>query len=135
MSRNEKISCKYCDGTCVKNGYHKTGTQRFICKSCRKSQQKDYLYQAYNNINGYITAYIKEGVGIRSIARLLHISSTTLLKRIIKISSEVKIPPVAANSVFEVDEIKTFLGKKKNHIWIAYALNRKDNSVACFTPF
>jgi len=35
--------------------------------------------------------------------------------------------------VYEVDEIRTFVGRKTNHVWIAYALNRKDRSVACFS--
>ena len=55
------------------------------------------------------------------------------MKRIKDISEKVIIPTITANSVFEVDEIKSFIVKKKNHIWIAYALYRKDNSVACFS--
>jgi len=115
MPEHKNLKCKYCSGICVKNGKQKNGKQRFKCKSCRKKQQKDYLYQAHNSINNNIIAFIREGVGVRSIARLLHISATTLMKRIKEISYKITIPPITINSVFEVDEIKTFVGRKRNH--------------------
>ena len=59
MQGNEKITCKYCSGICVRAGCHKNGKQRFKCKLCRKRQQEYYLYKAYNNINSYIIAYHK----------------------------------------------------------------------------
>lgn len=55
------------------------------------------------------------------------------MKRILKISNSVASPHITANATYEVDEIKTFLGRKKDHIWITYALNREDKSVACFS--
>ena len=46
---------------------------------CHRKQQADYSYQAYiPELNRTISEYIKEGVGIRGIARLLEISTTTL---------------------------------------------------------
>ena len=122
------MTCKFCGGTCIKNGYQKNGKQRYKCKHCHRKQQADYSYQAYiPELNRTISEYIKEGVGIRGIARLLEISTTTLIKRIISISKNITAPHVTANA--EVDEIKTFVGRKKDHIWVAYALNRTDNSV------
>ncbi len=128
------MTCKFCGGYCVKNGYQRNGKQRLKCKNCHKKQQEEYSYFAYNStINGDITSYIKEGVGIRGLARLLQISTTTLMARIITIAKNVVAPHITAGSVYEVDEIKTFVARKKDHIWIAYALNRKDKSIACFT--
>ena len=84
-------------------------------------------------MNRTISEYIKEGVGIRGIARLLEISTTTLIRRIISISKDITAPHVTANVEYEVDEIKTFFGRKKDHIWVAYALNCADKSVVCFS--
>ena len=65
--------------------------------------------------------------------RLLEISTTTLIRRIISISKNITAPHVTANAEYEVDEIKTFVGRKKDHIWVAYALNCADKSVVCFS--
>ena len=67
----------------------------------------------YPELNRTISEYIKEGVGIRGIARLLEISTTTLIKRIISISKDITAPHVTANAEYEVDEIKIFVGRKK----------------------
>lgn len=85
---------------------------------CHRKQQADYSYQAYiPELNRTISEYIKEGVGIRGIARLLEISTTTLIRRIISISKDITAPHVTANVEYEVDEIKTFFGRKKGHLY------------------
>ena len=50
----------------LKPDIKKTENSVSYVNHAEKRQQKDYLYQAYNNINSYIIAYTKEGVGIRS---------------------------------------------------------------------
>jgi transposase-like protein len=48
-----------------------------------------YTYNACKQTtNEWITNLVKEGSGIRSIARLLEISSTTVLKRILSIAKK-----------------------------------------------
>ena len=101
---------------------------------CHRKQQADYSYQAYiPELNRTISEYTKEGVRIRGIARLLEISTTTLIRRIISISKDITAPHVTANAEYEVDEIKTFVGRKKDHIRVVYALNCADKSVVCFS--
>ena len=125
--------CKFCKGKCVKDGFQKNGCQRYKCKKCKKKQQKGYKYHAYApHINNTIVAFTKEGVGIRSSARLLKISPTTLLTRIVSIAKEIKQPPVASKQTYEVDEIKSFVRRKNNLIWIVYALNRKTKEVVSY---
>ena len=128
------MNCKFCNGKCVKDGHQKNGIQRYECKDCHRKQQASYAYNAYDpSLNKSITTVIKEGVGIRSIARILEISITTLTKRILSISSSIITPHIIADAVYEVDEIKTFVGRKTDHIWVTYALNRDDKSVSCFS--
>ena len=128
------MNCKFCNGKCVKDGHQKNGIQRYECKDCHRKQQASYAYNAYDpSLNKSITTFIKEGVGIRSIARILEISITTLTKRILSISSSIITPHIIADAVYEVDEIKTFVGRKTDHIWVTYALNRDDKSVSCFS--
>lgn len=81
-----KIKCNFCNGKCIKNGFQSNGNQRYKCCICQRRQQFDYSYNAYKrDINQEIVLFIKEGLGIRSTARILKISATTLLKRIISI--------------------------------------------------
>jgi insertion element IS1 protein InsB len=121
--------CRYCQGQTIKFG--KTGdSQRYRCESCKKTQLKHYANQACGlNINPSIAAHVKEGCGIRSIARLLHISATTVISRIQKIAGEIKKPPVITSGVYEADELKTYIRKKTNDYWVIYALDRENGSV------
>lgn len=67
----EKIQCPKCRSRAVKNGFQ-SGKQRYKCTFCNKKFHLKYTYQAYNeHINSFITSLLKEGCGIRSIARVL----------------------------------------------------------------
>lgn len=93
----------------------KNGQQRFKCKHCKKSQQANYVYHAYDqDLNNSIIALTKEGVGIRATARLLGISPTTLIKRIKEIASEIKEPLLVKGKTYEVDELRIFVKKKED---------------------
>ena len=110
---DSEVKCRYCAGYCIKNGKEKNGQQRFKCKSCKKSQQAVYQYNAYvKSLNNHIIALTKEGVGIRGTARLLDISPTTLISRIKKIATEIKEPALVKGKTYEVDELRTFVKKK-----------------------
>lgn len=134
---NNTTSCIKCvdgENSMVKNGKSKTGKQRYICKTCGKTQVENYTYNAYTpNLNKQIIILTKEGLGIRSTARVLQISTTTLLSRIITIAQGIKQPPVSINKVYEVDEICTFIKSKSKQIWIVYALERKSSNVVSFS--
>lgn len=70
----------------IKYGKTKSGNQKYICRVCRKTRVENYTYQAYKpDMNKNIIQFTKEGLGIRSTARILKISTTTLLKRIVQL--------------------------------------------------
>ena len=77
---NEKTNCRYCKGPLVKHGKTPNQKQCFYYKKCGRTQLKTYHYWACaSDINPQIIALLKEGVGIRGMARLLSISTTTLI--------------------------------------------------------
>lgn len=128
-----KIKCNFCSGTCIKNGFQSNGTQRYKCSVCKRRQQSDYCYNAYkNNINQDIIQFTKEGLGIRSTARILQISTTTLLKRIIAIAKNIHQPIISKGKTYEVDEMCTYIGHKRNFIWLVYALERNSKNIVSF---
>ena len=126
--------CKGCNSNnIVKNGKTRNGKQRFLCKDCSTSFILDYSYNACNkHVNEQIILFTKEGLGIRSTARVLRISVTTLLKRIISIAANIQQPSIAIGKSYEVDEMRTYIGKKSKLRWIVYALDIETKEVVSF---
>ena len=127
------MECKYCGGTCVKDGTQSNGRQRYKCKSCHRKQQALYSYNAYQKgINNAIITLTKEGVGIRSAARILDISPTTLLSRIVQIAQTISRPPVLTQRTYEVDEIKSLCTKKVRTYLDSICLDWKSKQVVSY---
>ena len=117
----------------IKNGKTKTKKQQYYCKNCNKRFLDFYSYQAYRfGINNDIIALTKEGMGIRSIARLLKISPTTLLARIITIAKNIVQPSIPKGKIYQVDEMRTYVKRKDKLIWIVCALEKQTKNVVSF---
>ncbi|WP_296150246.1 IS1 family transposase [uncultured Flavobacterium sp.] len=84
------------------------------------------------NINQDIILFTKEGLGIRSTARILKISTSTLLKRIISIAKKIQQPIISKEKNYEVDEMRTYIRDKRNFIWLVYALEKESRNVVSF---
>lgn len=81
----------------------------------RKNQRFNLFLPSLQEKHKYkIIRLTKEGMGIRSIARFLRISTTTLLKRIITISHYIQPPLINYNKEYEVDELKEHISEIKN---------------------
>lgn len=128
------MNCTKCNfSNSIRKGL-RNNTQRFYCKDCKKSFQLEYTYQAYKSTtNDLIKSLLKEGRGVRSIGRILNVSSKTVLSRMLKISNELKISYFNKHGCkFEVDEmfIRIANGKKQN--WLIYAIEQKTKHVIDF---
>ena len=126
--------CIFCKSNkIIKNGFTKNRKQQYYCKDCCKRFIDFYTYKAcFQDINQNIISLTKEGLGIRSTARFLQISTTTLLKRILLIAKDIKPPLVSAGKEYEVDELCTYLGSKNKRIWIVCAMEKKNRNVVSF---
>jgi insertion element IS1 protein InsB len=90
----------------VKNGFTKNKKQQYHCKNCNQRSIDFYTYRAYlHDTNQKIVLLTKEGLGIRSTARVLQIATTTLLKRIVAIAATIEKPIIGLYKSYEVDEI------------------------------
>lgn len=129
-----KMKCKFCENKIVKNGRVKfSGKQRYYCRTCKKSYVLSYSSNAYYNTTNYdIVFLLKEGCGIRSISRILGISPTTVMKRIITIACKIKKPMIQTGQTHEMDEIITYIGNKEKRYCIAYAIDRTTRNVVDF---
>lgn len=126
--------CPSCSSThIIKNGFTANKKQQYICKSCKNRFIDFYTYKAKNHwVNKRIIQFTKEVLGIRSTARILKISTTTLLKRIIAIAKRIPNQPIFKNKTYEVDEMRTFIRNKEKPVWIVYAIERKTKQVVNF---
>ena len=123
------LNCLFCLGPTIKFGKIRN-QQRYRCKNCNKTQISNYSKKAYKpHTNSYIIDHVKEGCGIRSIARLLNISPNTVIRRIKNIAANIKKPIVVLNKTYEVDELKTYIKKKSRDCWVIYALDKHSGEV------
>lgn len=121
--RNRCFHCSY--SYCIKAGKTSQNKQRYQCKKCKKKFIGNYSYNAYHrSTNHNIQQLITEGVGISGVGRLLSISKTTVLKKILKIASNIVKPPIPKGITIEVDELKTYTKNKSNERWIVAAYCR-----------
>ncbi|HEV2122093.1 MAG TPA: IS1-like element transposase [Chloroflexota bacterium] len=76
-----EIPCRYCPShDLVKNGHSETGAQRYRCKSCRRTFQLTYRYNAWNaGTKEHIDEMTLNSSGVRDIARTLQISPNTVV--------------------------------------------------------
>jgi insertion element IS1 protein InsB len=126
------LMCHNCSGSIIKHGLVR-GRQRYKCKSCKGTQMDHYRNNACNIlISNDIVNHVKEGCGIRSIARLLNISAVTVLKRIQCIADGIKKPMIPTGRIYEVNELKTYVKKKTNDYWVIYAIDKESRQVVDF---
>jgi len=128
-----KIQCPHCENRAVKNGFHRI-EQRYKCTSCGKRFQLEYTYRAYRSkTNQLLISLLKEGCGVRSISRIMGISTKTVLSRLLKVGKSIKTPYFTKlGCKFEVDELFVKISNGKSRNWIAYGIERETRKVINF---
>jgi insertion element IS1 protein InsB len=128
------MQCQYCNKNCHKAGRQKNGAQKLFCRVCGKYQQDNYRNKAYEQkTDGMISELVGESAGIRGISRILKIAANTVVKRIERIAAKITKPPIPQDRPsFEVDELRTYIDRKENAYWLAYALDRTTRQVMDF---
>ena len=86
MEHTEIVKCRYCQSSDLqKNGRRSTGIQYWRCKSCRRSFQQTYLYNAYRpGVKEQIIELTLNSSGVRDIGRVLKISNNTVISELRK---------------------------------------------------
>lgn len=128
------MDCRYCNQLCVKAGLRKNGMQKYFCKGCHRYQQLTYRSNAcHTETTSDIRKLLVEGVGIRSIARILQISTTTVIRRIRQLARKISKPfSLLKGRIYELDELWTFVGSKHSEVWITYSIDRESKSIMDF---
>lgn len=122
--------CRHCYGAL--NRYGKRGRlQRYRCQDCSRVQQLHYRIKRKEEIDTILLVKLhNEGMGISGIARILEVSKSTVQRKLVNLSEKIRVPEIIeSNQEYEVDELKTFIGNKKNESWVMYAINRRTKQV------
>ncbi|HVD97384.1 MAG TPA: IS1 family transposase [Cytophagaceae bacterium] len=129
------MKCKSCEGACIKFGMYRNGDQRFRCKSCHRCQKEVYVYLGCEQgIEKDIEKLTNESCSIRSISRILKVSTTKVIKTIRELWKSYKREKrvILFGREYELDEMRTFVGNKQKKYWIVYAIDRATKEVVDF---
>lgn len=127
------MECNYCGCKCIKKG-KRNGIQRYKCKECGRSHQGRYSKTIIpRETYRWVLQLNNEGCGISSISRLLKISKSSVQRIIERVASTFKMPVInESGQSYEIDELRTYCGNKKNECWIIYAINKTSGKVTDF---
>jgi len=127
------MKCKYCKKACNKKGKVKN-IQRYQCRECKKFQQKEYSKPRISQEKyDWVMRLSNESCGISNIARLLNISKSSVQRIIERIVANLKMPETNEyGQSYEIDELRTYCGNKRNELWLIYAINRYTKQIIHF---
>jgi insertion element IS1 protein InsB len=135
--KTKEVTCPRCGAIHTKkNGTTAQGKQRYRCKECGRQFLfcLDYTYHACNPLyRKLIVPMTLNGSGVRDIARVLHISPTTVLAVLrtqAEQTPEPRVPPRILH--LEMDEQWSFVQDKKQQCWLWYGLNRHTGYIPVF---
>ena len=115
------MECPECKSNHIrKNGINRQGKQNYICVNCSRQFIDNYqLDQGYSDEFQHecLTMYVN-GMGIRAIARVKKIHHTTIINWIKQVGELLpnSYSPDRTPQVGELDELETFVGKKKQDL-------------------
>jgi transposase-like protein len=113
------ITCPHCQRTDqqVKVGYNASGSQRYLCRVCRRKYTPAPKRHGYSEeIRRQALQMYVDGMGFRRIGRTLGVAHRTVINWVnAHAASLPDEPPVPEGEleVNELDELFTFVGSKK----------------------
>lgn len=125
-----KPSCKW-----LKNGTTKYGKQRYLCRLCKRSKVDAPKSRCYGNrFDSQIIQLTKEGLGIRSTARVLGISPATVIRKILQIAARIETPKTPFQlGRMQVDELHTYIQNKDKEVYVIYSWDQESKQALSLT--
>jgi len=129
------LYCPDCQSVKIKkNGNKSSKKQNYYCISCSRQFIGDHAlrYQGcLSTINARILKMLVRGIGIRDIAEIETVSTNKVLSVLVKSSHKIK-PKQSHYDKLEVDEFWTYVGNKKNKVWLIYAYHRETGEIVAY---
>jgi IS1 family transposase/transposase-like protein len=122
-----EINCPKCGTKNIRKNGHRRGKQNYQCKECGRQFIEFYSQIGYSKETkeNCLTMYVN-GNGFRAIERITKVNHNTVIrwvreagKKLIGMKNEYIIPLVG-----QLDELQTFVGRKKDKIWLWTSVNK-----------
>ncbi len=131
----EEITCPSCSSRNIKkNGTTANRKQKYRCQECGRQFITNYTYRGcLSLLRDLVVPMTMTSSGIRDIARVLSMSTQTVMKTIRERAARVaepRVPPRIKD--LEIDEFWSFIKKKSEQCWCWYGLNRATTRIAAY---
>jgi insertion element IS1 protein InsB len=110
------MNCPQCNSNQIRKNGNRRGKQNYQCKSCGRQFIEYYSSWGYSKKiqEDCLTMYVN-GNGFRAIERITQVNHNTVIRWVKKVGSELekKNKTYKLPTVSQLDELQTFVGKKK----------------------
>jgi transposase-like protein len=115
------MNCPKCNSNNIRKNGHRRGKQNYQCKNCGRQFIDNYSALGYpKKVREDCLKMYLNGNGFRAIERITQVNHNTVIRWVKQVgnqlpdnSSDNKIPQVA-----QLDELQTFVGKKKQDLGV-----------------
>jgi transposase-like protein len=111
-------TCPYCQATegQVKNGLNPSGTQRWLCRRCRRAYTPEPKPIGYDEATRLEAVQLSvDGMNIRRIGRMLGVNHQSVANWVKAHAAQLPAAPVPPEvETIELDELFTFVEQKKS---------------------
>ncbi len=120
------MNCPRCNSSSHKKNGIVGGRQRYKCSDCGYNYTVELKSTAFSaSVKKQALQLYLEGLGFRSIGRVLGVSHVSAQKWIKKFGKELEaLKSENEISIVELDEMHTYIGNKKKYCWIWIAVDR-----------
>jgi IS1 family transposase/transposase-like protein len=129
------LHCPSCQSTKIKkNGKKSYKKQNYLCKSCSRQFIGDHALTykgCYSSIKKKILKMLVRGIGIRDICDIERVSVNKVLSVLLNYD-KIITPKQPHYDCLEVDEFWTYVGNKKNKVWLIYAYHRATGEIVAY---
>jgi insertion element IS1 protein InsB len=132
------MKCKHCFSQDVIKKGNRKSVRQFFCKVCKKYFREKYAIRRMDTeMDKYLVRLHREGMGTRSMARIIGISHTTVMNTKLRLAAVIPEPELQHGQVYQVDELSTFIAwkkrrkpkkgqkRKKYDWWVIHAIDAK----------
>ncbi|MDZ8188424.1 MAG: IS1 family transposase [Nostoc sp. ChiSLP02] len=126
------MKCPRCASTHIRKNGKKLSKQNHICVNCGRQFIDSYEKQGYpEEIKKECLEMYVNGSGFRAIQRVKKVHHTTVINWVREMGNTLPNSPEYNEipEITQVDELETFVGKKKNKIWLWTAVNKHVSGV------
>jgi IS1 family transposase/transposase-like protein len=129
------LYCPDCQSTKIKrNGNKYNKKQNYLCKTCGRQFIGDHALTnkgCHSRLKHKILKMLVRGIGIRDIAEIEEVSEKKVLSVLVH-SHQIITPKQQHYDSLEIDEFWTYVGNKKNKVWLIYAYHRATGEIVAY---